>query len=96
MASQWNWEEVATDWTQVVTRPDIQVVDIAVPNVLHAPIAISAAQAGKIVLCEKPLAASVQEAEQMAEAARRVPNLVWFNYRRVPMKRPCRLPPDSK
>ena len=84
MASQWNWEAVATDWTQVVTRPDVQVVDIAVPNVLHAPIAISAAQAGKIVLCEKPLAASVQEAEQMAEAARRVPNLVWFNYRRVP------------
>ena len=84
MASQWSWEEVATDWTQVVTRPDIQVVDIAVPNALHAPIAIAAAQAGKIVLCEKPLAASVQEAEQMAEAARNVPNLVWFNYRRVP------------
>jgi predicted dehydrogenase len=84
MASQWNWQEVATDWTQVVTRPDIQVVDIAVPNALHAPIAIQAAQAGKIVLCEKPLARSAQEAEQMAEAARRVSNLVWFNYRRVP------------
>ena len=84
MASQWEWEEVATDWKQVVTREDIQVVDIAVPNVLHAPIAIAAAQAGKIVLCEKPLAASLEEGERMAGAARSVPNLVWFNYRRVP------------
>jgi predicted dehydrogenase len=83
-AAQWGWEEVATDWQAVVDRPDIDVVDIAVPNVLHAPVAIAAAQAGKIVLCEKPLATSLVEAETMAKAVRQVPNLVWFNYRRIP------------
>jgi predicted dehydrogenase len=83
-AEQWGWEETATDWQSVVTRPDIDVVDIAVPNALHAPIATAAAQAGKIVLCEKPLATSLKEAESMAQAMRRVPTLVWFNYRRIP------------
>jgi len=83
-AAQWGWLEAATDWQAVVSRPDIDVVDIAVPNALHAPIAIAAAKAGKIVWCEKPLATSVQEAESMAEAVRQIPNLVWFNYRRIP------------
>jgi predicted dehydrogenase len=83
-AAQWGWEEVATDWQAVVGRPDIDVVDIAVPNALHAPVAIAAAQAGKIVLCEKPLATSLAEAESMAQAMRKVPTLVWFNYRRIP------------
>jgi predicted dehydrogenase len=83
-AAQWGWEEVATDWQAVVTRPDIDVVDIAVPNALHAPIAIAAAKAGKIVWCEKPLAASLSEAESMAQAIGQIPNLVWFNYRRIP------------
>jgi len=81
-AAQWGWAETATDWLAVVGRPDIDVVDIAVPNALHAPIAIAAAQAGKIVLCEKPLATSLAEAESMAKAMRAVPSLVWFNYRR--------------
>jgi predicted dehydrogenase len=84
VASQWGWEEIATDWRAVVERKDIDVVDIAVPNALHAPIAIAASAAGKIVLCEKPLAMSLDEAQRMATAARNVPNLVWFNYRRVP------------
>ena len=84
VATQWGWEEVATDWRAVVERKDIHVVDIAVPNSLHAPIARAAAAEGKIVLCEKPLAMSLDEAERMATAARNVPNLVWFNYRRVP------------
>ena len=83
-AEQWGWQETATDWQAVVDRPDIDVVDIAVPNVLHAPIAIAAAQAGKIVFCEKPLATSLAEAETMAQAMRKVPTLVWFNYRRIP------------
>jgi predicted dehydrogenase len=83
-ATLWGWEETATDWQAVVARPDIDVVDIAVPNALHAPIAIAAVQAGKIVLCEKPLAISLKEAEAMAQAMRRVPTLVWFNYRRIP------------
>ena len=83
-ATQWGWQEVSTDWQAVVARPDIDVVDIAVPNILHAPVAIAAAKAGKMVWCEKPLATSLQEAEGMAEAVRKVPNLVWFNYRRIP------------
>src|SRR3984893_14279143 len=83
-ATLWGWEETATDWQAVVARPGIDVVDIAVPNALHAPIAIAAVQAGKIVLCEKPLAISLKEAEAMAQAMRRVPTLVWFNYRRIP------------
>lgn len=83
-AAQWGWQEVSTDWQAVVERPDIDVVDIAVPNALHAPIAIAAAKAGKMVWCEKPLATSLVEAERMAQAVRQVPNLVWFNYRRIP------------
>lgn len=83
-AALWGWEEGSTDWQVVVGRPDIDVVDIAVPNVLHAPIAIAAAKAGKIVWCEKPLATSLHEAESMAQAVRQIPNLVWFNYRRIP------------
>jgi len=84
MATQWGWEEVAGDWEAVVERKDVDVIDICTPNNLHAPIAISAAKAGKIVLCEKPLAISVEESEGMANAAQNVPTLVWFNYRRVP------------
>jgi predicted dehydrogenase len=84
MATQWGWEEVASDWESVVARKDIDIIDICTPNYLHAPIAIAAAQAGKIVLCEKPLAMSVEAAKQMAKAAEKVPTLVWFNYRRVP------------
>src|SRR6266568_2395631 len=83
-AARWGWEEVETDWRAAVSRPDVHLVDVAVPNAMHAPIAIAAAEAGKIVLCEKPLAMSLPEAQQMAKAARNVPNLVWFNYRRVP------------
>lgn len=84
MAGQWGWEEAQTDWQSVVIRKDIDVIDICAPNHLHAQIAIAAAEAGKIVLCEKPLAMNVAEAKQMASAANSLPNLVWFNYRRVP------------
>jgi predicted dehydrogenase len=83
-ASRWGWEETSTDWRATVERKDIDVIDICTPNYLHAPIAIAAAQVGKMILCEKPLAMSVAEAEQMASAAQKVPTLVWFNYRRVP------------
>jgi predicted dehydrogenase len=83
-AAQWGWDEIETDWHAVVGRKDIDVVDIAVPNALHAQIAIAAAEAGKMVLCEKPLAISLDEARKMAEAVRQVPSLVWFNYRRLP------------
>jgi predicted dehydrogenase len=84
MAAQWGWENIETDWRAAVSRDDIDVVDIATPNALHAAPAIAAAEAGKIVFCEKPLAMNVAEAQHMAEAAKKVPNLVWFNYRRVP------------
>lgn len=84
MASRWGWDEIESEWRDVVHRADIDVVDIAVPNALHAPIAIAAAQAGKIILCEKPLATSLAEAQTMASAAAKLPNMVWFNYRRIP------------
>ncbi len=83
-AQAWGWNETATDWLEVVARPDIDLVDIALPNHLHAEAAMAAARAGKIVLCEKPLANSLVEARAMVEAAQRVPTMVWFNYRRVP------------
>jgi predicted dehydrogenase len=83
-ARQWGWSETADDWQNVVDRKDIDVIDIAVPNTLHAPIAIAAAKAGKMIFCEKPLALSLPEAQAMAAAAKGLPNLVWFNYRRVP------------
>src|ERR1022692_2518993 len=56
MAAEWGWEETGRHWESIVVRPDIDVVDICTPNYLHAPIAIAALEAGKIVLCEKPLA----------------------------------------
>jgi predicted dehydrogenase len=84
MAERWGWEETSTDWRAAIERKDIDAVDICLPNHLHAPVAIAAAQAGKIVFCEKPLALTLADARQMVEAARRVPTMVWFNYRRVP------------
>jgi len=83
-AAQWGWKETATDWRSVVTRADVDIVDIATPNALHAPIALAAANAGKIILCEKPLAMSAAEARQMSGAIGSHPSLVWFNYRRIP------------
>jgi predicted dehydrogenase len=83
-AEAWGWEQTATDWRQVVASPEIDLVDIALPNHLHAEAAIAAAQAGKIVLCEKPLANTLEEAQAMVQAAQNVPTMVWFNYRRVP------------
>ena len=84
MARTWGWDEISTNWRAVVERNDIDVVDVATPNALHAEMAIAAASAGKIVLCEKPLALSAEEGARMADAVRNVPNMVWFNYRRTP------------
>jgi predicted dehydrogenase len=83
-AAQWGWEETSLDWESAVIRSDIDIVDIATPNALHAPISIAAAEAGKVVFCEKPLALSAAEAEKMVQALNHRPSLVWFNYRRVP------------
>jgi predicted dehydrogenase len=85
-AAQFGWEETATDWRQVVTRPDIDIVDICTPGDSHAEIAIAAAKAGKAILCEKPLANTVRDAERMLAAVRkaRVTHMICHNYRRVP------------
>jgi predicted dehydrogenase len=85
-ASNWGYELVETDWRKLVERPDIDLIDIASPNDTHAEVAIAAAQAGKMVMCEKPLGRNAAEAMAMVEAveAAKVPNTVWYNYRRVP------------
>ncbi|MEA5360523.1 Gfo/Idh/MocA family oxidoreductase [Amycolatopsis sp., V23-08] len=88
-AAKFGWEAVETDWRKLIARDDVDLVDICTPGDSHAEIAIAALEAGKHVLCEKPLANSVAEAEAMAEAARRardrgVRAMVAFNYRRVP------------
>jgi predicted dehydrogenase len=85
-ARNWGYESYETDWRKLVGRGDIDVIDIGTPNNTHREIAVAAAQAGKMVLCEKPLAMNTAEAEAMCEAVERagVPNMVWFNYRRVP------------
>jgi predicted dehydrogenase len=80
------FEEAATRWQDVLSRKDIDIVDICTPGDSHAEIAIAAAEAGKAILCEKPLANSVADAERMAAAAKRagVVNMVCHNYRRCP------------
>lgn len=85
-AENWGWESVETDWRRLIERKDIDAIDIGSPNDTHREIAIAAAQAGKMVLCEKPLAMNVAEGREMTEAIEKagVPNMVWFNYRRVP------------
>ncbi len=85
-AARWGYERVETDWRKMVEASDIDLIDIASPNDTHAEIAIAAAKAGKMVLCEKPLGRNGAEAEAMVKAveAAGVPNSVWYNYRRVP------------
>ena len=85
-AEKYGWLTSATDWRAVVERDDIDVVDIVASGEAHAEIAITALKAGKHVLCEKPLANTVAEAEAMADAARASTGLamVGFTYRRVP------------
>jgi predicted dehydrogenase len=85
-ASNWGYESVETDWRRLVERKDIDLIDIASPNDTHAEIAVAAARAGKMVMCEKPLARTAAEAETMVSAVERagVANSVWYNYRRVP------------
>jgi predicted dehydrogenase len=84
--AQLGWQYAATDWREVIESPLIDIVDITTPNDSHAEIAIAAARAGKQVLCEKPLALSVKEAEAMLAAAQKakVVHMVCHNYRRVP------------
>ena len=88
-AAKWGWAETTTDWREAIGRDDIDVIDIVTPGDSHAEIAIAALEAGKYVLCENPLANTVDEAAAMADAAvraaaRGVYAMVGFTYRRVP------------
>ena len=71
---------------KLIARDDIDAVDICVPNNLHKEIAIAAAEAGKMILCEKPISMNTAEGDEMCAAVEKagVPNMVWYNYRRIP------------
>ena len=85
-AEQWGYESSTTDWRKLVDDKSIDLIDIASPNDTHMDIAIAAAKAGKMVMCEKPLGRNAEESAKMVEAVERagVANMVWYNYRRVP------------
>jgi predicted dehydrogenase len=85
-ADQWGYESIETDWRKLIARKDIDAIDICTPNNTHAEIAIAAAKAGKMVLCEKPLSMNGPEGRKMVAVVEKagVPNMVWYNYRRVP------------
>jgi predicted dehydrogenase len=85
-AEQWGYESYETDWRKLIARKDIDLVDITLPNNMHREVAIAAAKAGKMILCEKPLARNAAEGLQMVQAVEKagVPNFVSYNYRRIP------------
>ena len=85
-ADNWGYESMVGDWRSLIERKDLDLIDIASPNDTHAEIAIAAARAGKMVLCEKPLGRTGAEAQAMTDAVESagVANMVWYNYRRVP------------
>jgi len=85
-AAKWGWESYETSYQELMKRDDIDLIDVATPNDSHYPIVMAAIKAGKDVVCEKPLALSVDEAAEMARAAAKagVRHMVWFNYRRCP------------
>ncbi len=85
-ADMWGYESIETDWKDLVKRDDIDAIDICLPNDLHVDVAVAAAKAGKMVLCEKPLARDAREGEKMVKAVEKagVANMVWYNYRWIP------------
>jgi predicted dehydrogenase len=85
-AARWGWRNVSTDWKDVCASPEVDLVDLGVPNYLHAPMALAALKAGKHVACEKPLARTLDEARDMARAAgaSKGKAFVWYSYRGVP------------
>ncbi|MFO1033245.1 MAG: Gfo/Idh/MocA family oxidoreductase [Hyphomicrobiales bacterium] len=85
-ADQWGYQSTETDWRKLIDRKDIDLIDIAAPNDMHMEIALAAAAAGKMVMCEKPLGRNAAESRTMVEAVAKakVPNMVWYNYRRIP------------
>ena len=85
-AATWGYESCETDWRKLIARKDIDLVDITLPNNMHREVAIAAAKAGKMILCEKPLARNGPEGLKMVQAIEKagVPNMVSYNYRRIP------------
>lgn len=85
-AERWGFSSVETDWRKLIARDDIDMIDIAAPNDMHKDIAIAAAKAGKMIMCEKPLGRNAAESREMTDAvnAAGVANMVWYNYRRIP------------
>jgi len=85
-ADNWGATIVETDWRKLIANKDIDAIDIVTPNDSHAEIAIAAAKAGKMVLCEKPLSLDGKQGAEMVKVIEKskVPNTVWYNYRRVP------------
>jgi predicted dehydrogenase len=85
-SNTWGWTHASSSWENTVKVPEIDLVDIVTPNYMHAPVAKAAIEAGKHVACEKPIAGTLEEAREMAQAAgnARVKTFVWYNYRRCP------------
>jgi len=85
-ADKWGFASSETDWRRIIERDDIDAVDICTPNDSHKEIALAAAAAGKVIMCEKPLARTAAEGQEMVDAVEQagVANTVWYNYRRVP------------
>jgi predicted dehydrogenase len=85
-AAQFGWEESDCDWRRVIERDDIQVVDVSTPGYLHAPMVLAAAQAGKHIICEKPLANTLADAKAMLKAVEKagVKHMLMHNYRKIP------------
>ena len=84
-AENWGYKSIETDWRKLIARDDIDAIDICTPNNSHAEIAIAAAKAGKMILCEKPLSMDGPEGRKMVAAVEKakVANIVWYNYRRA-------------
>ena len=85
-AKAWGYESIELDWKKAIARDDVDLIDVCLPNNMHHDVVLAAAAAGKIVVCEKPLAMNVAQGEEMVAAVEKagVPNMVSFNYRRVP------------
>ena len=88
-ATRWGWRHTETDWRKVIARDDVDVIDISLPQNMHAQVAIAAAEAGKHIFCEKPMALSLADAEAMLAAVQTagVTHYINHNYRRVPAVR---------
>jgi len=86
VAHNWGWQEWDTDWKKVVSRPDIDAVDICAPSILHKEITLAAVREGKHVFCEKPLAMNLSDAKEMYEEVQKagIVHTIGFNYRKVP------------